>query len=149
MDMRYAAAQGALRVLAEEGHVDLSKDDIEFIHDDRLWLRGDRGRARRAIEAFAYGGLDVIGLPRFPLPAEFVASVIATQVAPANWMTACVIMSGVEWTENVILNREEPLNAEVLFSHVLRIGGGNSEGVDHVEIKQRRRTAREVEAAQQ
>lgn len=146
-DMRYAAAQAALRVLADEAAVDLGKDDIEFLKGPRLWLRADRGRVRRCIEAYAYGGLDVIGLPRFPLPAEFVACTIATQVHPSNWMTACVVMEGAEWTENVILNREDPLSAEVLFSHVLRIGGGELEDVHDVEKRKRRVTPAAEQAA--
>jgi len=144
-DMRYAAAQAALRVLADEAQVDLNKDDIQFLKGPRLWLRSDRGRVRRCLEAYAYGGLDIIGLPRFPLPAEFVACAIALHVHPSNWMTACVVFSGVEWTENVVLNREEPLSAEMLFAHVLRIGGGFTEDVDHVETRKRRLTAAQVE----
>lgn len=139
MDMRYAASIGALAMLSTQAQVDLPKDDIEFLTGKRLWLSAERNRARHCIEAYAYGGLDIIGLPRFPLPAEFVGCVIAKAVSPANWAVACVVMSGVEWTENVVLNRDEPLSAEVLFSHVLRIAGGAEFGVDDEEKRARQR----------
>lgn len=145
MDMRYAASVGALKVLGNSGHVELSDDDFEFLTGANIWLAAQRTRARNCIEAYAFGALDIIGLPRFPLPAEFVACVIAKAVHPSNWVTASVVMSGVEWTENVILNREEPLNAEVLFSHILRIAGGVEFGVNDAEKRVRQTVSARAE----
>lgn len=137
MDMRYAASVAALKVLGGGAHVAMDQDEIKFIMGSKLWLSQDRARVRRGVEAFAFGALDVLGLPRFPLPAEFVACVIATIIHPSNWTVACVVMSGAEWSENVVMNREDPLRADVLFSHVLRIAGGAEFEVDHVEAKVR------------
>jgi len=137
MDMRYAASVAALKVLGGGSSVALDKDEIDFIMGNRLWLAQERARVRRGVEAFAFGAIDVLGLPRFPLPAEFVACVIATIIHPVNWTVACVVMSGAEWSENVVMNREDPLRADVLFSHVLRIAGGAEFEVDHVEAKVR------------
>lgn len=133
MDLRYKASVAALSALATEGYVDLSDDDIAFVKQDRIWLAHDRARVRRCIEAFSFGAIDILGLPRVPLPAEFIASVIVKVVSPSNWLTACVIMSGCEWSENIILNREDPLKAETLLSHVLRVAAGYDEEVNRSE----------------
>src|SRR5205085_12291468 len=62
----------------------------------------DRSRARRCVEACVYGTLDFVGYPRFPAPVEFIAAVIAYYVHPVNIQTACLIMEGAEFTENII-----------------------------------------------
>lgn len=147
MDMRYRCSVAAVNALAAEGYVDLSEDDVNFIKQDRIWTAADRSRVRRGLEAFAYGAVDLLGLARFPLPAEFVATVIAKVVAAPNWQIACVIMSGAEWSENVVLNREDPVNAEVLFSHVLRIAAGFNYGVDNAEARARQAVPENEEAA--
>src|SRR5262245_66403016 len=68
-----------------------------------VWFAlSDRSRARRCVEACVYGTLDVVGYPRFPAPVEFIAAVIAYYVHPVNIQTACLIMEGAEFTENII-----------------------------------------------
>src|SRR5437762_11829647 len=67
----------------------------------RSWIATDRSRARRCVEACVYGTLDFVGYPRFPAPVEFIAAVIAYYVHPVNIQTACLIMEGAEFTENI------------------------------------------------
>src|SRR5262249_57371235 len=57
-----------------------------------------------------YGTLDFVGYPRFPAPVEFIAAVIAYYVHPVNIQTACLIMEGAEFTENIINGVERPVN---------------------------------------
>src|SRR5205814_8596883 len=75
----------------------------------------DRSRARRCVEACVYGTLDFVGYPRFPAPVEFIAAVIAYYVHPVNIQTACLIMEGAEFTENIINGVERPVKAAELF----------------------------------
>src|SRR5207248_10685983 len=70
--------------------------------DLKVWIATDRSRARRCVEACVYGTLDFVGYPRFPAPVEFIAAVIAYYVHPVNIQTACLIMEGAEFTENII-----------------------------------------------
>src|SRR5207247_9030739 len=49
--------------------------------------------------------------PRFPAPVEFIAAVIAYYVHPVNIQTACLIMEGAEFTENIINGVERPVKA--------------------------------------
>src|SRR5207249_8568496 len=76
-----------------------------------LWIATDRSRARRCVEACVYGTLDFVGYPRFPAPVEFIAAVIAYYVHPVNIQTACLIMEGAEFTENIINGVERPVKA--------------------------------------
>src|SRR5207302_9502191 len=54
---------------------------------------------------------DLVGYPRFPAPVEFIASVIAYYVHSVNIQTACPIMEGAEFTENIINGVERPVKA--------------------------------------
>src|SRR4051812_49868329 len=57
-----------------------------------------------------------VGYPRFPAPVEFIAAVIAYYVHPVNIQTACLIMEGAEFTENIINGVERPVKAAELFA---------------------------------
>src|SRR5205814_6061813 len=77
-----------------------------------------RRRHTRSVSAFLlnrssdlYGTLDFVGYPRFPAPVEFIAAVIAYYVHPVNIQTACLIMEGAEFTENIINGVERPVKA--------------------------------------
>src|SRR5256885_13520705 len=70
----------------------------------------------RSVEACVYGTLDFVGYPRFPAPVEFIAAVIAYYVHPVNIQTACLIMEGAEFTENIINGVERPVKAAELFA---------------------------------
>src|SRR5690242_21397166 len=83
--------------------------------DLKVWIATDRSRARRCVEACVYGTLDFVGYPRFPAPVEFIAAVIAYYVHPVNIQTACLIMEGAEFTENIINGVERPVKAAELF----------------------------------
>src|SRR5439155_1075136 len=83
---------------------------------NKVWIATDRSRARRCVEACVYGTLDFVGYPRFPAPVEFIAAVIAYYVHPVNIQTACLIMEGAEFTENIINGVERPVKAAELFA---------------------------------
>src|SRR5438309_8238633 len=75
----------------------------------------------------SYGTLDFVGYPRFPAPVEFIAAVIAYYVHPVNIQTACLIMEGAEFTENIINGVERPVKAAELFAFTLRVRAGNTD----------------------
>src|SRR5205807_510598 len=88
--------------------------DFDFLTSNKVWIATDRSRARRCVEACVYGTLDFVGYPRFPAPVEFIAAVIAYYVHPVNIQTACLIMEGAEFTENIINGVEDGVNATPL-----------------------------------
>src|SRR5262249_45997548 len=92
------------------------EDDFDFLTSNKVWIATDRSRARRCVEACVYGTLDFVGYPRFPAPVEFIAAVIAYYVHPVNIQTACLIMEGAEFTENIINGVERPVKAAEFFA---------------------------------
>jgi len=132
---RYRAAVASLQIAAETGYVDLNKEDIEFMQQSNIWMAQDRNKARRIIEAFCYSALDLQGLPRFPLPAEYIAAAIVANVHECNYMVACNVMAGVEWTENLAMQRENPIQPEHLFALILQIEAGERKVIDDAEKK--------------
>src|SRR5205823_14203044 len=71
--------------------------------------------------------------PRFPAPVEFIAAVIAYYVHPVNIQTACLIMEGAEFTENIINGVERPVKAAELFAFTLRVRAGNTDVLTDAE----------------
>lgn len=126
-DVRYMTSVAALRMMNQSAALDMTPDDYEFFTSDRIWTSVDRSRARRCVEAAVYGTLDFCGYPRFPAPAEFIAAAIAHFVHPINIQTACLIMGGTEFTENVINGVERVLEPAELFAHTLRVRAGSME----------------------
>src|SRR5437870_2519691 len=82
---------------------------LSDLHSFPTRRSSDLSRARRCVEACVYGTLDFVGYPRFPAPVEFIAAVIAYYVHPVNIQTACLIMEGAEFTENIINGVERPV----------------------------------------
>src|SRR5436189_152945 len=60
-------------------------------------------------------------------PVEFIAAVIAYYVHPVNIQTACLIMEGAEFTENIINGVERPVKDAELFAFTLRVRAGNTD----------------------
>src|SRR5258706_441896 len=100
---------------------------------NKVWIATDRSRARRCVEACAYGTMDFVGYPRFPDPVEFIAAVIAYYVHPVNIQTACLIMEGAEFTENIINGVERQVKAAELFAFTLRVRAGNTDVLTNAE----------------
>lgn len=121
---RYRNALAAIKLNAEVGLLDLTPEGLEFLTTEKPWINTDRQEARRCIEAATYGALDYLGLPRMQVPAEFIAGTIALYVSPVNVLTACAIMDGAEWSENVIQGIERPVKGNELFAFTLQVLAG-------------------------
>src|SRR5437016_1106399 len=100
--VRFQTALASIKLIQASAVLDLTEDDFDFLTSNKVWIATDRSRARRCVEACVYGTLDFVGYPRSPAPVEFIAAVIAYYVHPVNIQTACLIMEGAEFTENII-----------------------------------------------
>src|SRR5438034_982067 len=109
--VRFQTALASIKLIQASAVLDLTEDDFDFLTSNKVWIATDRSRARRCVEACVYGTLDFVGYPRFPAPVEFIAAVIAYYVHPVNIQTACLIMEGAEFTENIINGVERPVKA--------------------------------------
>lgn len=138
-DVNFATSVAALRMIKQTSVLDLTEEDFDFLTGEKIWIATDRNRARRCVEACVYGTLDFVGYPRFPAPVEFIAAVIAYYVHPVNVQTACLVMEGAEFSENVINGVERPVNAAELFSYTLRIRAGFADCVADAEENARQK----------
>lgn len=129
-NVRYLTALNAINMVKEASLVALEESDFEFLTQEKMWVSTDRARARRVVEAATFGAVDFIGFPRVKVPAEFIAATICTYVNPVNMMSACSIMEGCEWSENVINEVSRPLIASELFAHVVQVYGGYTSQIE-------------------
>src|SRR5205807_5693574 len=111
---------------------------FDFLTSIKVWIATDSSRARRCVVACVSGTLYFVGYPRFPAPVEFIAAVIAYYVHPVNIQTACLIMEGVEFTENFIMGAECPVKAPEWFAFTLRVREEKTEFLTAPEEKVRK-----------
>src|SRR5699024_12501775 len=100
--VRFQTALASIKLIQASAVLDLTEDDFDFLTSNKVWIATDRSSARRCVEACVYGTLDFVGYPRFTDIDEFIAAVIAYYVYPVNIQTACLFMSGDEFTANLI-----------------------------------------------
>src|SRR5579875_4203943 len=100
--LRFPTALASIKLIQASAVLDLTEDDFDFLTSNKVWIATERSRACHCVEACVYGTLDSVGYPRFPAPVEVIAAVIAYHVLPVNIQTACLIMEGAEFTENII-----------------------------------------------
>ena len=99
-DLSFETARGAMHLVRSMKveqivqAIGITEADIELTTGDEVWTIQDRQQVRRTLDAFAAGVMDLTGVPRFEMPAEFIAAVIATFVSPTNIMVACRWMEG-------------------------------------------------------
>src|SRR6516165_2977107 len=90
--VRFQTALASIKLIQASAVLDLTEDDFDFLTSNTVWIATYRFRA----------------------PVEFIAAVIAYYVHPVNIQTACLIMEGAEFTENIINGVERPVKAAEL-----------------------------------
>src|SRR6516225_6916178 len=119
--VRFQTALASIKLIQASAGLDLTEDDFDFLTSKKVWIATDRSRARRCVEACVYGTLAFVGYPSFKANTQFIASVIAYYVHPVNIQTACLIMEGTKFTENIINGVERPVKAAYLFVFAFQI----------------------------
>src|SRR5260370_620851 len=120
-----------MNIISNDGSNKQQEQESEGILQSPAYHK--RKPQRSCVEACVYGTLDFVGYPRFPAPVEFIAAVIAYYVHPVNIQTACLIMEGAEFTENIINGVERPVKAAELFAFTLRVRAGNTDVLTDAE----------------
>ena len=88
-------ARGAMVLVSQASYGSLfqslgvTEEDYKLTTGSAPWTGMDRQRVRQTIDAFAAGIMDLVGVARFEMPAEYMAAVVATFVHPTNAMVAC------------------------------------------------------------
>lgn len=144
-DPRYQSALACVDVIiAEQKRTSvLEPSQYQYLTQDKLWMREDRALITQCIHAVVNATLEVALLPRFSLPAEFIAAAICLFVSPCNWRIACSMLEGSDWASRLADGDEEVerIRPDVLFAMVVCIYADVASIVDTAEAEVRSRLA--------
>ena len=94
MSLTYTTAIGAMKLI-ERGSttgdlaaLGVSDADWALTTGENPWCAADRHRVRATLDALTYGSMDLAGVPRFPVPAEYLAAILTVFVHSSNRMVA-------------------------------------------------------------
>jgi len=127
--MQYKVARGAMALIAHQcknGDLDsmgVTLEDFKKLTSHTPWLAPDRNRMNQVFNSIMSGTMDVVGVPRFQMPAEYIAAGIAMFVAPINIHVACRFMERIPTAESLGrgLDQADMCTAQQLFSLVVQL----------------------------
>ena len=99
-DLRFSTAMGAMKLLADQDFAErmrstgLTQEQYLRVVGAAPWASHERPQVRQTLDALSASVMDMVGVARFEMPAEYIAAVIVSFVHPHNIMTAC------RWMEN-------------------------------------------------
>lgn len=139
LSLNYVVAKRAMAMIAAQGtmgHLDvigLSREDFTRVTGAVPWLGTDRNRITVALNTLLSGVLDAAGVPRFALPAEWVAAAIAVFVSPINIHLACSYVERPGTASDLGRGVEEfdRCTAQQLFALIVQFYGSDA----HVEAR--------------
>lgn len=145
MSLSLEIANSGMQLLANLGQAGMlessgvSREDFKRLVSPLPWLSPDRNRMTATLHTMIVGSTDALGLPRFPLPAEYIAAGIVMFVSPTNIHAACTYMARSHDAETMarqINNSQvalpEPVNPERLFALVVQLYGSTSRSAARV-----------------
>ena len=129
--LQVRVALGILGFIAQQGRKDqldvlgISKEDFDRLTGSVVWIGQDRSRVSQVLSSVMYGSLDAIGIPRFQLPAEYVAAVISIFVHPINVHAACRFIERPPTAESIGrgVDSMDGCSAQQLFALVCQLVG--------------------------
>lgn len=128
MSLQYNIALNNLKLIGALGKVgqleafNISIEDYRMLTSDIPWTQSDRNRMGNTLASLSYGALDRQGLPRFPITAEYWATVIAAFVAGINIMSACHYALPVGETDYFSRGKDSPtITPQQIFSLVTEL----------------------------
>lgn len=71
----------------------ITPKQFEIVAGREIWRRDQLHVVMRTLNQMIFGSLEIMGLPKLVVPAEFTAAHIATLIAPENRIIACVWLS--------------------------------------------------------
>lgn len=95
MSLQLKVAVSSMALVGELGNVGqldalgVSKADYARLVGDAPWTASERNRMTATLHSLIMGSVDIMGLSRFKVPAEYMAAGIAVFVAPVNVHVAC------------------------------------------------------------
>lgn len=138
--LSFATAYATMKIIDQYTSADfdsLGITDTQFklVNGNQAWRRDQLNNVMRTLNALIFGTLEVMAIPKIVVPAEYVAAIVATLVAPCNRMTACVWLSqerqtGVGALELSARGEQsatlQPASASQLFALVLELSNNEA-----------------------
>ncbi len=124
----YQTSLAMLRMLKEQVYLDnIDPVGLRILGRSSLWLASERNVVRNTFDGLLFQSLDMLGLPRFILPVEYVAAAIVAFVHPINFFTACLWSEshGATTDELALEGDYDRFSARQLFAVVCNIYAGN------------------------
>lgn len=127
--MQFTVARGAMKFICDQYKMNnietfgVSVEDFRKLSGHAFWIATDRTRMKATLEALLSASMDVVGIPRFQMPAEYIAAGIALFVAPNNVHSACRFMERVPTAEHLgrAVDSSDKATADQLFALVVQL----------------------------
>lgn len=131
--IQLSVIKGAMQALADGAatgsleNLEILPQHIRLVTGRTSWKSNERTIVARTLDALMFGTMELVGLPRFEVPAEYVAAVISMFVHPSNLQIACRWMETGRQTAEALGNptsasiNTEPVDARQLFSLCLQM----------------------------
>lgn len=113
VNLNYVIAKRAMSLIAQQAsmgmldNIGLSEQDWKKVNADVPWIGSDRNRVTVSLNTLLSGVLDAAGVPRFALPAEYIAAGIAMYVSPINIQLACAYVERPRSIQSLAGNQNE------------------------------------------
>ncbi len=135
MHIQLKVVKGAMHALADGAamgslqNLGVPPQDLRLVTGAISWNASQRTLVVRTLETLMFGTMDILGLPRFSVPAEYVAAAIAMFVHPTNILVASVWMESGRQSADALgnptsasINREE-VDSQQIFAICLQLQG--------------------------
>ncbi len=131
--VQLSVIKGAMQALADGAatgsleNLEILPQHIRLVTGKTSWKANERTVVARTLDALMFGTMELVGLPRFEVPAEYVAAVISMFVHPTNLQIACRWMETGRLTAETLGNptsasiNTEPVDAQQLFGLCLQM----------------------------
>lgn len=150
--MNYEVAKRAMMlvVTATTGafkSLGISQKDFELATGAAPWLGTDRRRVRSVLDSLIFASVDLVGVNRFEVSAEYIAACLGVFVHPVNLMVACRFMEGASTAEAHSLDGvADPVTADQLHALVIRLH--TSESADSARDQFEKTVKQKIAAAE-
>ena len=127
--MQLNVARGAMSLvgsMGKAGHLSslgLTQTDFNKLTGEVPWLAVDRNKVSQTFHTLMNGTIDVLGIQRFEIPAEWIAANIAMYIAPINVHVACSFFSRTSTAEALGrgVTEPNPVSSAQLFALVVQL----------------------------
>lgn len=157
MSIQLSVIKGAMQSLANgmaSGCLEtlgVLPDQLQLVTGQLPWQLNERNIVVRTLDLLMFGTMDILSLPRFEVPAEYVAATIAMFVSPSNIMVACRWMESSQASADLLGNPASTsqntsyITSTQLFALVLQLANDGQVSICRNQFEAR--TALAIKAA--